>query len=506
MKFKHFLFVITVLAAFPLMAQFHDYSVKYGIQGHFLIHDSDLSNDLSYQGRGFLRAELFESVEAEIGIGIGRLNALNFVNEEWKTNLIPSDIRLVLAPIDSEILNPYVYVGFGILRWNIEHSLPSSSSGNFEESGWTPFVPVGGAVELKITDEILLDLGIGYNFVDSKDLVAYNSQELNDNYLNFGVGLTFVSGSGKTDKDMDGLTKKQEKEIGTNFKLADTDGDKINDGDEFNKYKTDPLAKDSDKDGLDDFAEIMDYKTDPNSTDTDGDELSDFDEVEKYKTSPISKDSDKDGLGDGYEINKYKTDPSKADTDNDGLNDYEEINKTKTDPSKADSDADGLNDGIEVTEFSSNPLLKDSDNGGTDDLTEFKRKTNPKDPADDIKEEMILDISAPMVLEGVTFETGSAVLTKSSIQVLYKAYNTMVAYPELAIEIHGFTDNVGNASFNKKLSQKRADAVKTWLVEKGVAGDRIIAKGFGEENPIADNTSAEGRQKNRRIEFVKVEK
>ena len=69
------------------------------------------------------------------------------------------------------------------------------------------------------------------------------------------------------------------------------------------------------------------------------------------------------------------------------------------------------------------------------------------------------------------------------------------------IEVEGHTDNVGKAEVNKKLSQKRADAVKDYLIKKGIEADRLSAIGYGSEQPIADNKTKEGRAQNRRVEF-----
>jgi outer membrane protein OmpA-like peptidoglycan-associated protein len=77
--------------------------------------------------------------------------------------------------------------------------------------------------------------------------------------------------------------------------------------------------------------------------------------------------------------------------------------------------------------------------------------------------------------------------------------------PSLKIEISGHTDNVGAESFNELLSQRRADAVVSYLVEKGVNKNRLSAKGYGQSNPVDSNDTAEGRASNRRTEFEIIE-
>jgi outer membrane protein OmpA-like peptidoglycan-associated protein len=69
------------------------------------------------------------------------------------------------------------------------------------------------------------------------------------------------------------------------------------------------------------------------------------------------------------------------------------------------------------------------------------------------------------------------------------------------LEIGGYTDNVGNPTANQRISQQRADAVRRFLIEKGVSSDSLVAKGYGDSNPIASNDTEDGRFKNRRIEY-----
>jgi outer membrane protein OmpA-like peptidoglycan-associated protein len=81
---------------------------------------------------------------------------------------------------------------------------------------------------------------------------------------------------------------------------------------------------------------------------------------------------------------------------------------------------------------------------------------------------------------------------------------SMNAYPEVRIEIRGHTDSQGPAAFNLQLSQKRAESVRQYLINGGIAADRITAIGVGEEEPISSNATAEGRSQNRRIEFKRL--
>ncbi|MBI3200779.1 MAG: OmpA family protein [Myxococcales bacterium] len=106
------------------------------------------------------------------------------------------------------------------------------------------------------------------------------------------------------------------------------------------------------------------------------------------------------------------------------------------------------------------------------------------------------------ISEQVQFEHGTAVLRPESDGILAEVAKVLATHPELElIEVAGHTDDTGTPAVNDKLSQERAAAVVKWLVDRGTAAARLSAKGYGQSAPIADNTSDEGRAKNRRVEF-----
>ena len=104
-------------------------------------------------------------------------------------------------------------------------------------------------------------------------------------------------------------------------------------------------------------------------------------------------------------------------------------------------------------------------------------------------------------MEDVQFELNSAELTAGSSKSLDKAVEGMNKYSDLSIEIQAYTDSMGKAAYNQSLSEKRADSVREYMIGKGIAANRMEAKGYGESNPIADNSTREGRATNRRVEL-----
>ncbi len=105
-------------------------------------------------------------------------------------------------------------------------------------------------------------------------------------------------------------------------------------------------------------------------------------------------------------------------------------------------------------------------------------------------------------MSDVLFDFGKATLHPGTREKLAKLSGIVLAYPGLKLQVEGHTDSVGSDEFNMTLSQKRADAVRDYLVAQGIAGDAITSQGFGKADPVASNDTAAGRQQNRRVEIV----
>jgi outer membrane protein OmpA-like peptidoglycan-associated protein len=452
-------------------AQIKGKGVEVGISGGAAIGQNEAKaadQTAELDGRFIIGIPLSTYLGLDIGAGMTR-NASKGANAalDYKTDLVPVDLRLRLG-LTKTALTPYVYAGIGMVHWDVK-TPPGDTLPNYEKDGWTGFIPFGVGLQWRLSPGFALDLCGGDNYTFTNYInpggEPSNQKENGDSYLSFMAGLRIGLGGGNPDLDRDGLTNKEEKILGTDPRNPDTDGD-----------------------GLDDFAEVNTYKSDPLKADTDGDGLTDGQEVLTYKTDPLKADTDGDKLSDGAEVNQYHTSPLNADSDKDGLNDYAEVMTYKTDPMKADTDGGSVNDGLEVT-----------------------RGTNPLDLSDDVpkveapkKAVIQLETGKAIVLEGIVFKTASADILPASEQILTLALNTLQENPDVTVEIQGHTDNVGKHDSNVKLSLKRAESVKAWLVAKGIAADRLTTKGMGPDHPIADNSTPEGKQQNRRIEFVRV--
>lgn len=110
-------------------------------------------------------------------------------------------------------------------------------------------------------------------------------------------------------------------------------------------------------------------------------------------------------------------------------------------------------------------------------------------------------IGQTLVLHGVNFEFDKSRLTVNAKTLLDLVADALTARQDIRVEIAGHTDSKGADSYNQKLSESRADSVKLYLVERGIANDRMTTIGYGESQPVADNTTDEGRELNRRVEL-----
>lgn len=183
--------------------------------------------------------------------------------------------------------------------------------------------------------------------------------------------------------------------------------------------------------------------------------------------------------------------------------------------SQRDGDKDGVNDardtcpntpaGEAVDEHGCSASQRDSDGDGVPDSIDKCPNTPGGATVDETGCTPLFKAgTTTLVLEGVYFETGKAVLTLNSQQILDKVGYSLIERPDVRVEIAGYTDNTGAKATNVRLSNARAKAVRDYLISRGVNPDNVTAKGYGPENPVAPNTTKEGRGLNRRVELHKL--
>jgi outer membrane protein OmpA-like peptidoglycan-associated protein/opacity protein-like surface antigen len=459
-KCPYVLMALVLIALTPLMAQHSDGKTSIGVYGGAkkllgdTNHDQDIISPMVGAKLGYdLAPYLTLTLNGGFSTTYPRDAGLTDISK-WYTKLPNTPFKTTLMPIllDAKAnfrpeskLNPFITWGVGILRWDLQNNGVSVHGKQTDA-----LVDFGAGVEWFLTENLGLDLGANYQHILRQNLDMAGYGDVQTGIFSTRLGINFYFG-GNTDTDGDGVLNKVDRcpkvaEDIDGFQDEDGCPDLDNDGDGIPDAldKCPNLAED--KDGFQDEDGCPDL-------DNDGDGIPDS----RDKCPNLAEDKD------GFQ-------------DEDGCPDL-------------DNDADGIPDTLDKC-----PNEAETVNGYMDD-----------DGCPDKKPEIVIEKQAPIVLEGVNFETGKDILVPGAKLVLDKVYQTLVDYPEMKLEVRGYTDDVGKRASNVKLSQRRADAVKSYLVSKGVAETRIQTKGLGPDNPVAPNTTTEGRLKNRRIEFQRID-
>ncbi len=223
---------------------------------------------------------------------------------------------------------------------------------------------------------------------------------------------------------------------------------------------------------------------------------------------PPPKDTDGDGIIDtedacpdvkGVATDDPKTNGCPPDRDGDGIIDAEDACPDE----KGIADPDPKKNGC--------PPPKDTDGDGfldPDDACPNEKGVADPDPSKNgCPKSVRVSETEILILEQVQFDTGKAVIKKASDDLLNQVANVLEEHPEITkMEVQGHTDDRGSRALNETLSQARANAVMKAMIQRGIAAERLTAKGYGQNRPLVPNTDAEGRQKNRRVQFIILEK
>ncbi len=370
----------------------------------------------------------------------------------------------------SKRLTPYIFAGVG---------------GVYEDPGeFNMQIPAGLGLYLRVAPKAYFHWQSEFRYSFAEDR----------NNLQHGIGFTYLLGkSAETPVE-------PEKEKMT---MVDSDNDGIADELDLcpNAFGSKELkgCPDKDGDGIADFEdkcpESKGLKEFNGCPDSDGDGFPDNEDecpnvvgTAKNKGCPDKiMDADGDGIPDS--VDKCPNDSGSAaaggcpDRDGDGMSDKDD--KCPDQPGLKiyygcpDTDADGIDDSRDKCPSIAGTVAND----GCPEITKEDKKT--------------LEVA----MQAVQFQTGSAVLKPESNIVLTQIADIMGRYPDFVMTISGHTDNVGSASANQILSEKRAKACYDFLIKKGVEATRISSSGYGESRPITTNETEKGKSLNRRVEF-----
>jgi outer membrane protein OmpA-like peptidoglycan-associated protein len=221
----------------------------------------------------------------------------------------------------------------------------------------------------------------------------------------------------------------------------------------------------------------------------------------------LAREGDRDGDGIGDEFDSC---PDQRET----YNGYEDIDGCPDDP---DSDKDGIPDSKDQCPLAAEDKDSYLDEDGCPDLD------NDSDTVPDVDDQcpntpgqpnaakpgcpalVVVTAKEIRITQQIQFDTGKATIKPVSFPILDAVKDVLVANPKVTIEVQGHTDNVGAAAMNLKLSQDRANSVKAYLVKGGVDESRLVAKGYGMNQPLVPNDNAANKALNRRVQFIRTE-
>jgi outer membrane protein OmpA-like peptidoglycan-associated protein len=471
---------VLALTAVPALPAQRAHQFEFDAFGSFTRYDHAFNLDNQIGGGGRLGYFFSDVVGVELDFGTQAPSA--------KTGLTDATLNLGGASL---VLN------VGGDR-NIFYLLGGYSRLDFEKS--PPYRFTDNAVQGAIGDRIFLGQRVALR-LEARGIYAPSTGFATDAWAGHivgSIGLSLFAGSGALrDLDGDGVADKKDSCPGTPLRAVVDDRGCPGDSDRDKVYN-----------GLDACPNTAEgAQVDAQGCPTDADADGVYDGLDQCAATPTGArvdskgcptDADADAVPDG--VDQCPNTPAGATVDATGC--------------PTDGDKDGVPDGIDKcpgtpagTEVDSAGCQrsKDTDGDGVDDTKDKCPGTAAGTRVDAAGCPILFtEERTPVVLRGVTFESGKSALKPDSYTVLDIVAASLVANPDIRIEIAGHTDNTGSAAVNLRLSQARADAVRAYLASKGVGPERMIAKGYGPTVPVTTNTTAAGRALNRRVELRQI--
>jgi len=465
MRTHRFFVLLFVFSFSSTWAQHSEGKTGIGLiaSGIKLIGGSRDASLINYMAGMSLKYSFSEWITAELSAGLGwvrpRSPESHFIAEGgYRTYLYPFSAILRYNCCPLEKWNPYVGCGIGMLHWNLrdvsgdDNWFPVPESGESisgNQYNFTLAARIGA--EYFMSDKWGLDAGLQFTRLTDQKLDNIGEGDANDVLVELRLGLVYSFG-GNPDRDRDGIPDRQDL---APLLAEDYDGFEDADG------RPDP---DNDRDGVPDADDRAPVFPEDRDGFQDGDGIPDL-------------DNDGDGILDAEDAAPNEPEDMDGIEDQDGTPDL-------------DKDGDGIDDARDLC-----PDQPETFNGYQD-----------QDGCPDTKPMSIpFEAGRKISFPAISFAVGKSLLPKSAEMKLDEIVQVLKDHPEVRLEIRGYTDNSGNDLQNLQLSQRRADAVKAYLVKGGVDFGRLRSVGYGEADPIASNATEEGRRKNRRIEFLRLE-
>jgi outer membrane protein OmpA-like peptidoglycan-associated protein len=469
-----------------MYAQTADKKWNIGLHGGATQYNGDLGQgyydfNQAFYGFGGLSISRYLSKHFDISI-MGTMGEAGFIENEtnlFRLKMMSGNLnfRYNFTGPDAAV-RPFLFAGAGVIMWDRDKY---ALAGDIKKRTDYALPAFGGGFNIKLSPTVMLNIQETF-MLSNKDDVDREVHGNNEGFVFHTVGLSFNLGR-KKDGDGDGVADRKDKCPDTPKGVAvDSKGC--------------PLDKDNDgvPDYLDECPDVAGLVALKGCPDRDGDGIPDKDDrcpdVKGLASLKGCPDEDGDGVADlddkcpGTKAN-YKVDAKGCpiDRDGDGVIDEEDacpdvagIVALKGCP---DSDGDGVPDNEDLC-----PTVK-----GT-----IANKGCPEIAKEDVKK-------ITKIASAIYFETNSDKLKAFSLPQLDALVEILQKYDGANLSIEGHTDSQGDDVYNMALSQKRCESVKKYLMSKGIFESRLTATGFGETKPIADNTTAEGRAKNRRVEL-----
>lgn len=487
MKKGVYLLLIAALFTLGAYSQTSEKKWNLGVYGGKSVYNGDLGNsffEVTKAYYGFAAVSLSRYIAPLWNVGIhGSYGAIGY--NEYKTfeyggQELYGDLQIQLkfTKKDKALFKPYVFAGVGFR--NVYESKSSLTSCN---PGLDLVIPAGIGLDLRLYKNLSIRYiaSFGWTNNDTRDKTTTKSG--NDLLLHHNLGLTLNLGP-KIDTDGDGVADRKDKCPDTPLGAVVDEKGCILDRD-----------KDGFADNLDDCpddAGIAEFRGCPDR-DKDGimDKNDDCPDVAGLASFNGCPDTDGDGIIDSKDecptVAGLAAFNGCPDTDGDGIIDSKDACPNEAGPVETNGCPDRDKDGI-IDKLDKCPdVFGIPENKGCPEIKQETKQVFEK------------------ALQGIQFETGKDVIKANSFRILNDVVNIMIENPEYNLSIYGHTDNVGADDMNMTLSQKRAESVRQYLVEKGVPESRIIeVQGFGESKPVATNDTPEGRAQNRRVEFKVV--